>query len=218
MDMRYIVGIDEVGRGPLAGPVTVCAVHWISDLKPEEVFGEIRDSKKLAPKRREELAGRIVRPENRANLRWSARSVGAGTIDRIGIARALAIAAEEAIQGLDTRKEIRHIHADYGLPIPKKYPGTSSVRGDESNPVIALASVVAKVTRDRMMVDLAERYPQYGFGRNKGYGTKEHRESIRANGITAEHRKTFLRNICYNPKQETRAKSVSDHSPGTGKE
>ena len=193
--MKYEVGIDEVGRGPLAGPVTVCSVQWLSDTNPEKVIGKLKDSKKLSEKKREEIHEQAEKWKHEGLINYSLCSVDAACIDKEGINQALAQAASRALGQLNNKKTISTIHADYGIPIPKKYQYTHLIKGDEQHPIIALASIIAKVTRDREMTEFAKKFNGYGFERNKGYGTKEHREAIKQKGITKIHRKTFLKNI-----------------------
>ena len=191
--MKYTVGIDEVGRGPLAGPVTVCAVQWLSDESPEDVLKGVRDSKKLSPAKRQEWADKVF--ELQDMLRVSVHSVEAAVIDEIGIMPSLRRASGNSLSQLAEQHAVAHVYSDYGLPLPDCYAATHIVKGDDKHPLIAFASIVAKVARDRVMVDLAERFGVYGFERNKGYGTREHRDAIRRHGTCAEHRRTFLRNI-----------------------
>jgi len=178
---RYIAGVDEAGRGPLAGPVVASAVIF----PPDVSIAGIRDSKQLTPKRREELFREI---QNRA-LAFATGIVSEKEIDRINILQATFKAMRMAIGSLSIRPE--HVFID-GLPLPEKiYPQTPIVRGDRRSFSIAAASIVAKVTRDRMMVAYDEIYPQYGFARHKGYGTKQHVEAIRKYGLCEIHRKSF---------------------------
>lgn len=186
--------MDEVGRGPLAGPVTVCGVLWITEEAPENFFPNIRDSKKLSEKQRNAFLKKIYALNN-TKLVTQVASVSAAVIDEIGISKALYRASEEVLCKLSEKYTIQHILADYGLPLSKKYPSDSIIKGDEKEALIALASIVAKVTRDREMIAYAQPFPQYGFERNKGYGTKEHRGAIKQYGVTALHRKSFLKNL-----------------------
>ena len=194
-DFLHTVGVDEAGRGPLAGPVAVCAVLWHSSAPPVEVLDGIRDSKKLTPRGREAWRKRAEEmvPEY---LRYSIQFVGAPAVDSVGIVKALAVAAARAVSELNSVHPIRHVYADYGLPVPGEYAATHMVKGDERHPLIALSSVFAKTERDRLMCSYADSFPLYGFERHKGYGTREHREAIVAHGVTPLHRKTFLRGIC----------------------
>ncbi len=188
--MKYTVGIDEVGRGPLAGPVTVCAVQWLSDEPPDAFLSGIRDSKKLSAAKRLSWAEYAVTLGRM--LRYQVCSVDARVIDEAGISQALYRAADRALIGLH---DVSHVYSDYGLPLPDVYTATHIIKGDEQHPLIALASIVAKVTRDAAMVNLSEQFPVYGFERNKGYGTQEHRDAVCTHGACPAHRQSFLGNI-----------------------
>ncbi len=181
----YIAGVDEVGRGPLAGPVVTAAVI----LKPDCVIEGIDDSKKLSPKKREELYHIIMKEAVAVSIGMEDNSV----IDDINILQATLSAMKKAVEGLETVPS--HILADAvhikGISIPQ----TSIIKGDAKSISIAAASIVAKVTRDRMMVEMDSIYPGYGFSSNKGYGTKEHYEGIKKSGICPIHRKSFLKGI-----------------------
>ena len=179
--VRFIAGVDEAGRGPLAGPVVAAAVVFSSDVS---ITG-IDDSKRLTPTRREELFEKI---KNEA-LAVAAGIVTEKEIDRMNILRATFKAMRMAIGSLSIRPE--HILVD-GRPLPEKfYPQTAIIGGDRQSYSVAAASIIAKVTRDRMMVTYDKDYPQYGFARHKGYGTKKHVEAIRIHGPCEIHRKTF---------------------------
>jgi ribonuclease HII len=179
--VRFVAGIDEAGRGPLAGPVVAAAVVF-----PEGVFiAGMDDSKKLSPNQREDLFNKI---KNKA-LSVATGIVSEKEIDRMNILQATFKAMRMAVGSLSVRPE--HLLVD-GRALPEKfYPQTPLVRGDQKSFSIAAASIVAKVTRDRMMVDLDALYPEYGFARHKGYGTKEHVEGIRKHGLCEIHRKSF---------------------------
>ena len=182
--IRYIAGIDEVGRGPLAGPVVAAAVILPADF---DVLG-VDDSKKLSEKKREELYGEIMK---------YAVSCGVGiidnyVIDEINILEATKLAMKQAIEKLETTPEYILIDA---LTLKEiKIPQRGIIRGDSLSVSIAAASIVAKVTRDRMMCEFHEKYPYYGFIQNKGYGTKAHYEGIDCHGMCDLHRRSFLKN------------------------
>ena len=173
-------GIDEAGRGPLCGPVAAaCCV-----MPPEPLLPGVDDSKKLSEKRREALYDRI----RETAVYWKVALVSAADIDRMNILeatkRAMAEAAREAPCGLFL------VDAISALDVPGEVRGI--VHGDALCYSIAAASILAKVTRDRLMRALDERYPQYGLARNKGYGTREHIEALRAFGPCEEHRRSFI--------------------------
>lgn len=178
--INFIAGIDEVGRGPLVGPVVTAAV-----ILPKDFYDErINDSKKLTEKKRELLYDVIM--EN-------ALSVGIGmsspeVIDEINILNATKKAMIEAINNLSVKPE--HLLID-AVKLDIDIPQTSIIKGDAKSESIAAASIIAKVTRDRMMVELDKKYPMYDFKHNKGYGTKKHIEALYKYGPIEEHRKSF---------------------------
>ena len=181
-DKKYICGVDEVGRGPFAGPVMAGAVILPADC--EILY--LNDSKKLSPKRREALYYEIVSKA----LAWSVARVEPDRIDEINILQATFEAMREAVSKLDKRPDIILVDA---VHIPElDIPQESIVKGDAKSLSIAAASIVAKVTRDRVMEEYAALYPGYGFERNMGYGTAEHRDALRTRGATPIHRKTFI--------------------------
>lgn len=185
-EYEYICGIDEVGRGPFAGPVVACAV--ILPKNCDILY--INDSKKLSEKKREQLYGEI---------KEKALSIGIGTvdekiIDEINILQATYKAMRLAINNLSVTPDILLNDA---VTIPnvsiKQVP---IIKGDAKSASIAAASIVAKVTRDRMMDEYELEYPGYEFGKNKGYGTKAHRDALKMLGPCEIHRKTFIKNWC----------------------
>ena len=183
-DDKVVVGIDEVGRGSLAGPLTVAAVV----LPNQPLILGLNDSKKLSPKQREELA---------ATIRQRARAIGIAhvqpaQIDERGMAVSLRQAMASALDNLGIDADLVLID---GNPVHVHPREQCIVKGDSKVACIAAASIVAKVTRDRMMVEYAEVYPGYAFERNKGYGTKAHYEGLRAMGPCPIHRKTFLKSM-----------------------
>ena len=179
-EINFIAGIDEVGRGPLVGPVVTAAV-----ILPKDFYDErINDSKKLTEKKRELLYDVIM--EN-------ALSVGIGmsspeVIDEINILNATKKAMIEAINNLSVKPQ--HLLID-AVKLDIDIPQTSIIKGDAKSESIAAASIIAKVTRDRMMVELDKKYPMYDFKHNKGYGTKKHIEALYKYGPLKEHRKSF---------------------------
>ena len=182
-----VVGVDEVGRGPLAGPVTACAVR----LDPDRVPKGLRDSKMLTAARREELYLEIVEVAE-----VSVAHASVEEIDSLNILRASHLAMERAVAGL----KADHALIDGNL-IPRGLHcgATAIIRGDALCLSIAAASIVAKVTRDRIMVDLAQQHPGYGWEANAGYPTKAHLEALQILGVTPWHRRSFrpVHNILY---------------------
>ncbi|MDD6272180.1 MAG: ribonuclease HII [bacterium] len=178
--IEYIAGVDEVGRGPLIGNV-VCACVIL----PKDYYNEdIKDSKKLSEKKREMLYDVIM--EN-------AISVGIGesneeVIDEINILQATKRAMKQAIDNCSIKPE--HVLID-AVKLDLDIPSTSIIKGDAKSQTIAAASIIAKVTRDRQMIELARIHPEYDLDKNKGYGTKKHIDAIKKYGLLKEHRKTF---------------------------
>lgn len=182
--IKLIAGVDEVGRGPLVGSVVAAAVI----LPPDFFLKEINDSKKLSEKMRDKLYPIII--EN-------AISIGIGiidedTIDQVNIYEATKIAMKIAINNLTIKPE--HILID-AMKLNIDIPFTAIIKGDAISQSIAAASIIAKVTRDKMMYELDEKHSNYDFKNNKGYGTKTHIEAIKKYGVLKEHRKTF-RPVC----------------------
>ena len=182
---NYVCGADEAGRGPLAGPVYAAAVI----LDPNNPIEGLNDSKKLSEKKREKLFDEIIEK----SLSWSIASVDEKEIDEINILQAAMLAMKKAIESLD-------IKADYALIDGNKTPDLSIdseavVKGDALCQSISAASILAKVARDRYMVNLDGKYPMYNFKKHKGYPTKDHYIAILKNGIAPCHRKTFLKNL-----------------------
>jgi ribonuclease HII len=179
---KLVAGVDEAGRGPLAGPLVVAAVI----LDPKRRIDGIGDSKQLSEAQREDLYPRIVR---RA-IAWSVIVVEIDEIDRINIFQATMIGMTRALQALSVRPELALID---GNRLPKILPcaARAVIGGDATQRAIGAASILAKVTRDRIMQELCPRYPVYGFARHKGYSTPEHLEALRKHGPCELHRRSF---------------------------
>jgi ribonuclease HII len=183
----HIAGLDEAGRGALAGPVAVGAVV----LPPEDPLllrhlDEVRDSKQLTPLERETLAPRI---KERA-LRWSVAFASAEEIDRYGIVPATRLAALRALEALSLTPQ--YLLTDFRLELPQlDIPQTSFVKGDALCLSIAAASILAKTARDAFMLEMDSQYQGYGLGKHKGYGTLSHRLAMKHLGLSPIHRKTF---------------------------
>ena len=178
-----LAGMDEAGRGPLAGPVVVaCCIMPL-----DEMIDKINDSKKVSEKTREKLFETIV---HRAT--YTVKMVSAETIDEINILNATKSAMKDCIYALEPKPDITLIDA-VKLDLP--YTTVSLIKGDAKSYNIAAASIIAKVTRDRIMRELDEKYPMYGFARNKGYGTAEHIAALKKYGPCPEHRRTFIKHF-----------------------
>ncbi len=185
--VRYIAGVDEVGRGPLAGPVVCAAV--IMPLDEESLVIGVDDSKKLSEKKREQLAEEI---KNRA-LCYTIIKVDEKTIDEINILQATRIGMKRAIEELKIPPEM--VLTDGNMTIDIDFPQQSVIHGDALSYSIGAASIIAKVYRDHMMDEYAKVYPQYAFEKNKGYGTAAHIQGIKEFGLCPIHRKTFTKNF-----------------------
>ena len=178
--ITLIAGIDEVGRGPLVGPVVTAAV-----ILPVDFYDErINDSKKISEKKREMLFDVIMENAVSVGIGMSSEKV----IDEINILEATKKAMKEAVSNLSVKPE--HLLID-AVKLDIDIPSTSIIKGDAKSQSIAAASIIAKVTRDRMMYELDKEHPEYGFAKNKGYGTKTHIDAIYKYGILDSHRKTF---------------------------
>ena len=193
--MSHIVGIDEAGRGPLAGPVAVGAVR-VPDKFDKRFFKGIKDSKQLSPEEREFWFALAQEGRRRSELDFRVSLVSEKVIDRHGIAYAIRLGIKRVLKGLGIAGADSQIFLDGGIKAPAEYAHQLTVvRGDEKIPIISLASICAKVVRDRKMVKFAKKYPEYDFGQHKGYGTRMHREAIRKYGSTELHRKSFLKRL-----------------------
>lgn len=196
---KHIIGIDEVGRGPLAGPVAVGVVKFkVESLKVNATWTRgFSDSKKLTQKAREEWMVKIEQARSEGWLEYSVVFVAPSVIDKKGIVHAISTALGRALNttlgGRTSKCEEVLVLLDGGLYAPACFKNQKTiVKGDEKEFVIALASIVAKVTRDKRMVALAKRFPQSGFEQHKGYGTRKHYKAIKKHGLTPHHRKSFI--------------------------
>ena len=183
---RFIAGIDEVGRGPLAGPV-VCAVV-IMPLDDDSIIEGVDDSKKLSEKKRELIAEKI----KRTAIDYKICEVSPEEIDEINILQATIKCMQNCVNGLKIKPDmllVDAVKADFGVP------SASIIKGDALSYSIGAASIIAKVYRDALMCEYAKVYPEYGFEKHKGYGTKTHIDAIKAHGATPIHRKTFIKNF-----------------------
>lgn len=212
---KYLIGIDEVGRGPIAGPVAVCSfisTFEFIDLLPKKFL--LRDSKKLSKKQRDEWFEYLRIEKEKGNCNFAVSYVSAEWIDKVGIVRSI---QKALIQSLDrvaplnlknseffkfkASKDMQNflnpanfsIFLDGGLKAPKQYVNQETIiKGDELCPSISLASIIAKVSRDNIMKNFSIKYKEYGFDKNSGYGTKAHYQAIKKYGISEIHRKSFI--------------------------
>lgn len=183
--MKYIAGVDEVGRGPLAGPVVCAAV--IMPLEEDALVIGVDDSKKLSEKKREQLAEEI---KSRA-LCYTIIEIDEKTIDEINILEATKLGMKKAIETLAIPPEI--VLTDGNMTIDTHFPQHSVIHGDALSYSIGAASIIAKVYRDNLMDEFAKTYPQYAFDKNKGYGTAAHIQGIKEYGLCPIHRRTFTK-------------------------
>ena len=189
--MNYLIGIDEAGRGPLAGPVAVGAVLVPADFDWSILEG-VRDSKKLSEKVREDIFERACGLERTQTLRFSVSTSSAAYIDRYGIVPAIKRALAEALSRFEIEPDNCRVLLDGSLKAPAEYIHQETIiRGDDTEPAISLASIMAKVTRDRLMKRLSSKYPEYDFHVHKGYGTASHLSVIGRYGLSDIHRASF---------------------------
>lgn len=189
------MGIDEVGRGPLAGPVAVCAFKMGIDFNAR-AFGPIKDSKQLTAENREAIFRALHALKKKGKVDYSVSYEDARTIDSIGIGKAIKNCLEASLGDLNLVPEACEVLLDGGLKAPAIFKDQKTIiKGDEKKRAIAFASIIAKVSRDALMREFAKIYPQYGFEIHKGYGTKDHRSAIRKHGMSPLHRRSFCKNI-----------------------
>lgn len=185
MGYSFVCGVDEAGRGPLAGPIYAAAVILPQGL----VIDGLNDSKKLSEKKREMLYDKVI--ENA--IAWSVGIATEQEIDEVNILQATYLAMRRAVEGLEVK-------ADYALIDGNRMPplsieGETVIKGDALSMSIAAASIIAKVSRDRFMLEIDEKYPEYQFSKHKGYGTALHYEMIEKYGISPVHRRSFLKKL-----------------------
>ncbi len=191
-----IIGIDEVGRGPFAGPVTVCAVICEESVyrvlkKSRTLPGSGKDSKKLKEKDREKYAKILKEISKKEKISYKIIHVSNKTIDLRGLSFSIKKAIGLCVVNL--KPDGTRVLLDGGLKAPEKFKNQKTIiKGDEKEKIIAWASILAKVSRDSLMIKLSKRYPKYGFDIHKGYGTLKHRNAIKKYGASDIHRKTWI--------------------------
>ena len=190
---KMICGVDEAGRGPLAGPVCAAAVIFPEGL----IIDEVNDSKKLSEKKREKLFDKIKEEA----LSYSIAYASVEEIEEMNILNAAMLAMKRAVEGLDKKPDMILVDGNKEPDIDG-IDCTAIVKGDALSHSIAAASILAKVSRDRLMKEMEKKYPEYGFEKHKGYGTKLHREKILQYGICEIHRPSFLTKILKEDKDE----------------
>ncbi len=190
-----VVGIDEAGRGPWAGPVVAGAVVFLNRNESKELLNSLNDSKKLSAKKREKLYDMLQEEEKKGNLSIGIGQASREEIDNLNILQATFLAMKRAYQNLNVHPNVALID---GNRTPKDFPCATEtiIQGDGLSMSVSAASIVAKVYRDKLMQNLAEKYPHYGFEKNAGYGTKLHIDGLEKYGICPEHR------ISYKPIQK----------------
>lgn len=198
MKARYLIGVDEAGRGPLAGPVAVGAMAIRSRRIPHKFRG-VKDSKQLTAIQREEWFEVIKESAKNGEVLYAVSFARAETIDENGLTRSVYSAINRCLKRLeflDEKCRAAEVRLDGLLYASGRYLDQKTIiGGDECEPVIALASICAKVLRDRRMVKAAKEFPEYGFEEHKGYGTKAHYKAIKMHGLTPLHRRRFLKGI-----------------------
>lgn len=183
---KYIAGVDEVGRGPLAGPVVVASV--IMPLNDEDIIQGVNDSKKVSEKNRELFFEKIKEKAIAYRIEWADEKI----IDEINILQATKRCMTNAVNNLEVAPDIVLIDA---VNPDCKYPVEAIIKGDAKSYTIACASILAKVTRDRYMRNMDKIYPQYGFADNKGYGSQKHIEALKSTGPCPIHRRSFIKHF-----------------------
>ena len=188
---RFIIGVDEAGRGPLAGPVAVGVVSVRRNFDIAKAFPHLRDSKLVTPLARERLYALLIKFSKEGKLTFCVRFARPKTIDTHGLTYAVRGAVYRGVRALAPSPKNVKVLLDGLLYAPKEYKQETIIGGDENEPIIALASIVAKVRHDRLMRRVAKLYPHYGFEVHKGYGTKKHYSAIKKYGLCDIHRRSF---------------------------
>lgn len=201
---KYLIGIDEAGRGPLAGPLVISAFiiedSVLNDFLAQNIFEKLKDSKKLSEKKRKEWFEKIKDWKNNGQVDFQVSSVSNKTIDNEGMSQAIKIGLKEILKNYEPKFDQVEILLDGALKAPEIFVNQKTIiKGDEKEQVIALASIISKVTRDDYICEIASlpAYKIYQFEKHKGYGTKIHRELIAKNGMSDIHRISFCGNIIF---------------------
>lgn len=190
---KWVIGVDEAGRGPLAGPVAVGAVLVPYDFDFSR-FSKVADSKKMTEAARERTYKEVRTLARRGDIRCAVVLVPATTIDTIGITKAVLQGVARACSKLKAEHHSVEVRLDGLLRAPVAFTHQRTIiKGDVTEPAISLASIMAKVTRDRRMVLLSKKHPEYGFEVHKGYGTKNHQDALKQYGLSGQHRSTFCK-------------------------
>lgn len=199
MQGTWLIGVDEVGRGPLAGPVGIGVVKIPVDFDWKLIPG-VGDSKKVSKKKREVIFDTAKKLQQENLLDFRVELIPATYIDTYGISAAIRFGLAEAIKSLALSPEDCFIKLDGSLKAPAEFQQETIIRGDATEPVIGLASIMAKVTRDAYMVRMDLEYPLYAFSRHKGYGTKAHCEILTQEGLCPLHRVSYCQKLVFRSK------------------
>lgn len=195
--MDFIIGVDEAGRGPLAGPVSVGVFKAPKNLKNKLIKilgGKIKDSKKLSPNQRYTIYRTLFELRKEKRVDFVVSHISNKVIDKIGISKAVQVGINKGLEKLEIKNYKLKIVLDGLLKAPAEFENQKTIiKGDEKDIFIACASIVAKVERDQLMTKLAKKYPDYGFEIHKGYGTENHRNLIKTYGLSPIHRKSFCK-------------------------
>ena len=198
--MKYVIGVDEVGRGPLAGPITLAAFGASQNLRNKLIKilgGKIKDSKQFSPTKRYAIYRKLFKLRKEEKIDFKISHISNKIIDEKGISYATNLAIKRIF--VNTKRSASNddtIRLDGLLKVPKEFKNQRTIiKGDEKDVFIACASIVAKVRRDNLMIRLGQKYPQYGFEIHKGYGTTLHIKLIKKYGLSEIHRKSFCKNI-----------------------
>lgn len=198
--MKFVVGVDEVGRGPLAGPVTigvvVCEEKIYKNLKKNKKLPPLgRDSKKLKEKDRDRYVEVLWELQKQGKISFSINHISNNIIDSKGISFAIKKGIKDAFKKLKLKIKSSEVRLDGGLKAPEGFKQKTIIKGDEKEKIIAWASILAKVSRDELITKMALKYPDYGLEVHKGYGTAKHIEAIQKYGISKVHRLSFCKSI-----------------------
>jgi len=198
--LRYVVGIDEVGRGPLAGPLFVSAFCYPSrSIIIKNLLNNFRDSKELSPEKREELFKKADEACRKGLAKYAISYSRASSIDKYGISKVTFLAVKRSLKKLKVNPKYCLVLLDGSLKAPPEYKNQKTIiKGDKKVKAISCASVLAKVKRDRFMVRISKIYPEYQFEKHKGYGTLLHRNLIKKHKPSEIHRMSFLKNLNLN--------------------
>ncbi len=197
-DSHFVVGIDEAGRGPLAGPVSVAAVAFpeVFYKRRECILSSIRDSKKLTEYGRERWYTLLVKEFKRGNIKITSSMVSHSVIDRHGISKAIALGVARSLHKLGINPKTARVLLDGSLSAPSGWKNQKTIiRGDDRVAIIAAASIIAKVRRDKRIAHFAKKYPEYEFAAHKGYGTPLHYRALKKYGLSPIHRRSFCKKL-----------------------